>query len=104
MTVREYLIRQSIKAERIISIPLLFLFAAALFLPKPEVTQLERYIFVATFILLYSTFVSYFVSKVRCPSCKFSYAIVPIRERKKGRVNYCPGCGLSMESKHAIES
>jgi len=103
MTVREYLKRKQRKINVIVLIPHVALIALYFLGIKPALALTERIVALLFFAVIYSACWAYFISKVRCPKCNFSYSILSVRERKRDQINFCPGCGLSMETAYATD-
>ena len=98
MDLRANLTRQQSRITYIAAVPAFAAMLAFYFLcPKPVLTITEQMLVVLVVSLSYSVPLSYFIRKVRCYECNFSYGFMSLRQKKKDQVNFCPGCGLSME-------
>ena len=99
MNVRQIIHKNKLKQIRIIYPMILLSFLPSMVLLETQVIQnTDFYYFMLIGMGVFLTTVFLLYKKAMCPKCNFNFYQVSVRERKKNQVNYCPGCGLNLDS------
>jgi hypothetical protein len=100
MNVRDYLYPKKHK-QALIMYSLLIM---ALLVIKfgPSIIGATNAIYVAAFLgISFLVFAVMLNKYALCPKCNFNFYHFSVRKKKNNQVNFCPGCGLQLDSEYS---
>jgi len=97
MKVREQLQKKKNKLVAIIYPQIFFLLLLNLWVWDYFSPQEIGYFITGLLVLFFGSVIILY-KKVLCPTCSYNFYHLSVRKRKSNKVNYCPGCGLNLDS------
>jgi hypothetical protein len=99
MKLRQHIHQNKLKQVAILYPYLLLIFITPIGLSQFDLFTLQEIIQITFASLIVLALLILFIhKKAICPKCSFNFYRLSVRIKKVNHANYCPGCGINLES------